>query len=49
MGPDADPAVSATLDLAVSESLFQAGMGYIAYEDLTARLHEVARLLVGPG
>jgi AcrR family transcriptional regulator len=48
LGPDADPAVTRTLDLAVSGALFQAGMGYLPYEGLAARLHEVARLLVGP-
>jgi AcrR family transcriptional regulator len=47
LGDDADPAVLRTLLLAFSGALLQAGMGYLAYGDLAARMEEVAQLVVG--
>jgi AcrR family transcriptional regulator len=47
LGADADPAVLRALNLAVSGALLQAGMGFLAFEHLGPRLHEVAHLLLG--
>jgi hypothetical protein len=47
LGDDAEPAVLRTLLLSFSGALLQAGMGYLAYADLGARMEEVAQLVVG--
>jgi AcrR family transcriptional regulator len=48
LGDRADPAVLRALHLAVSGALLQSGMGFLDYDDLGPRLHEVARLLLRP-
>jgi AcrR family transcriptional regulator len=47
LGPDADPAVLNTLNLALAGGLLQAGMGYFSYTDLADRLAEVAEVVLG--
>jgi AcrR family transcriptional regulator len=46
LGADAEPTVLRVLNLAVSGALLQAGMGFLPRDQLTPRLHEVARLLL---
>lgn len=48
LGDDADPAVHRALTLTVSGALLQAGMGFLARDELAPRLREVARLLLRP-
>jgi AcrR family transcriptional regulator len=47
LGPDAEPAVLRTLNLALAGGLLQAGMGYFSYTDLADRLAEVADVVLG--
>ncbi|MGV3759263.1 MAG: TetR/AcrR family transcriptional regulator [Actinomycetota bacterium] len=47
LGPDPDPAVLRTLNLALAGGLLQAGMGYFSYTDLADRLAEVADVVLG--
>lgn len=49
LGAGAAPAQLRVLNLAVSGALLQAGMGFLAFADLSARLREVAEALLGPG
>lgn len=47
LGPDHDPAVLRTLNLALAGALLQAGMGYFSYTDLADRMDEVAAVVLG--
>lgn len=47
LGDDADPAVLRVLTLAYSGALLQAGMGYLPYAEVAARVEEVAALIFG--
>jgi AcrR family transcriptional regulator len=47
LGPDVDRTVLRTLELIVSGSLVQAGMGHLRYVELPALLGEVVQLVVG--
>ena len=47
LGPDADPAVQRSLDLALTGALLQAGMGHLTYAELPDRLAELIRLVLG--
>jgi AcrR family transcriptional regulator len=46
LGDDADRTVVDALDLCVGGAMIQAGMGHVRYEDLPARISEVAELLL---
>jgi AcrR family transcriptional regulator len=46
LGPDADPTVVRTLNLALAGALLQAGMGYFSYTELADRMDEVVSVVV---
>lgn len=46
LGSDADPAVLTALDLAMAGALVRAGTGHLSYEEVPARMAEVASLLL---
>jgi AcrR family transcriptional regulator len=46
LGPDVDPDVIETLELLYSGALVRAGMGYVSYADIAARLATSARLVL---
>jgi hypothetical protein len=46
LGPDADPVVVRTLNLALAGALLQAGMGYFSYTELADRMDEVVAVVV---
>ena len=46
LGPDADPVVLRTLNLALAGALLQAGMGYFSYTELADRMDEVVAAVV---
>jgi AcrR family transcriptional regulator len=47
LGDDVDPVVAASLELALQGALLQAGMGYLAYGEVSERVADAAALLVG--
>jgi AcrR family transcriptional regulator len=49
LGDDADPAVLDTLDLAFSGALVRAGVGEIAYDELSEVMATVAEVVTGAG
>jgi len=49
LGHDADPAVLDTLDLAFSGALVRAGVGEIAYDELSEVMARVAEVVTGAG
>lgn len=46
LGPEVDPAVLQTLNLALAGALLHAGMGYLSYTELADRMAEVAATLL---
>ena len=49
LGDGVDPAVVGALELALQGAMVQAGMGNLAYAEVSDRVAEVAALLIGDG
>jgi hypothetical protein len=47
LGPETDPDVIDALEMLYSGALVRAGMGYVSYEEIAAKLEKSARLMLG--